>query len=78
MIKKAFTEPLKLRGVARGTNGDMKNINRYTNDMPTGRISEAASRRNTLERKLEKGSEQTYPAPARRAQRRAAARGRHS
>lgn len=53
MIKKAFTEPLKLRGVARGTKGDMKNINRYTNDMPTGRISEAAGRRNNLERKIE-------------------------
>lgn len=41
IIKKAVTEPLKLRRVASGMNGDMKNINRYTNEMPTGRISEA-------------------------------------
>lgn len=37
IIKYGVTEPLKLCFVATGMKGEMKNISRYTNDIPTGR-----------------------------------------
>lgn len=41
IIKYGVTDVLKFCFVATGTNGEMKNINRYTNDIPTGRYSAA-------------------------------------
>lgn len=51
IIKYGVTDPLKFFFVATGTNGEMKNINRYTNDIPTGRYS-AAAKENKLQLKL--------------------------
>ena len=47
IIKYGVTDPLKFFFVATGTNGEMKNINRYTNDIPTGRYSAAAKKRDS-------------------------------
>lgn len=41
IIKYGVTDPLKFFFVATGTKGEIKNINRYTNDIPTGRYNAA-------------------------------------